>query len=111
MPEINSAWVALIAALLGGSGLKIIEYWLNRSRVKDDTAMQMRKELREELAGLKEELRLAETALDEWKQKYYDLYDKLIQTRGELDSALRMIKEGQSRATEALDKTPPPPVQ
>lgn len=111
MPEVNSAWVALIAALLGGSGLKIIEYLLNRSKVRDDTATQIRKELREELTGLKEELRAAETALDEWKQKYYDLYDKLIQTRGELDSALRTIKEGQAQAAQALDNNPPPPVE
>jgi hypothetical protein len=67
----------------------------------------MRKELREEVTQLREELRETETALDEWKQKYYDLYDKLIQMKGELDSATRMLKAG----TGTLDKLPGPPVE
>lgn len=79
MPDlggISQAWLALIGALLGGSGLKVIEHWLNKSKVKDDSATSFRKELREEVTSLREELRKAEKELDEWRDKYYALVDE-----------------------------------
>lgn len=79
MPDlggISEAWLALIGALLGGSGLKVIEHWLNKSKVKDDAATSFRKELREEVTLLREELRKAETELDLWRDKYYSLMDE-----------------------------------
>jgi predicted nuclease with TOPRIM domain len=79
MPEISASWLALIGALLGGSGLKVIEYWLNKSKVKDDSATSFRKELREEVTSLREELRKAEAELDAWRDKYYKLMDEYSQ--------------------------------
>lgn len=65
--------LALVAAVFGGVGLKIIESVLNRSKVKNDMETQMRAELREDVFGLKEELDKIEAALDVWKKKYYAL--------------------------------------
>ncbi len=92
MPEINSAWLALIGALLGGSGLKVVEYWLTRSRAKEDSATAMRNELREEVRGLREELRLAEDELDKWRGKYYELMEQLMKVKGDLAEALRRVQ-------------------
>jgi lysophospholipase L1-like esterase len=78
MPDINQAWLALIGALLGGSGLKVIEHWLNRSKTKDDTATDFRNELRTDIKDLREELRKAEEELDKWRVKYYALMDEFI---------------------------------
>lgn len=89
MPEISQAWLALIAALLGGSGLKLIEHWLNRSKVRDDAAAEMRTELREEIKGLREELRSVEDELDKWRGKYYELMDEFMKAKGELAEAVR----------------------
>jgi len=89
MPEISQAWLALLGALLGGSGLKFIEYWLSRSKVKDDAAAQMRTELREEIKGLREELRTVEDELDKWRGKYYELMDEFMKAKGDLAEALR----------------------
>lgn len=89
MPEISQAWLALIGAVLGGSGLKIIEYWLSRSKVKEDSATQMRVELREEIKELREELRTVEDELDKWRGKYYELMDEFMKAKGDLAEALR----------------------
>lgn len=89
MPDINQAWLALLGALLGGSGLKIVEYWLNRSKVKEDAASQMRTELRNDIKGLREELRAVEDELDKWRGKYYELMDEFMKAKGDLAVALR----------------------
>lgn len=78
MPDINQGWLAIIGALLGGSGLKVIEYWLNRSKTKDDTATDFRNELRTDIKDLRDELRKAEEELDKWRVKYYALMDEFI---------------------------------
>lgn len=64
---------ALIAAIFGGVGLKIVESALNRSKVKNDLQAQMRLELRTDVVSLKEQLDKIEEALDAWKKKYYAL--------------------------------------
>ncbi|AZU97233.1 hypothetical protein SEA_EMMA1919_184 [Streptomyces phage Emma1919] len=93
MPEINQAWLALLGALLGGSGLKFIEHWLNRSKVKEDAAAQMRTELRDEIKILREELRTVEDELDKWRGKYYELMDEFMKAKGDLAEALRKAQE------------------
>lgn len=89
MPEISQAWLALLGALLGGSGLKFVEHWLSRSKIKEDAATQMRTELREEIKGLREELRTVEDELDKWRGKYYELMDEFMKAKGDLAEALR----------------------
>ncbi|UUG69477.1 hypothetical protein SEA_SHAM_172 [Streptomyces phage Sham] len=89
MPEISQAWLALLGALLGGSGLKFVEYWLSRSKVREDAAAQMRTELRDEIKGLREELRTVEDELDKWRGKYYELMDEFMKAKGDLAEALR----------------------
>ena len=64
---------ALIAAIFGGVGLKIVESALNRSKVKNDLQAQMRLELRTDVVSLKEELDRIEISLDQWKKKYFNL--------------------------------------
>lgn len=93
MPDINQAWLALLGALLGGSGLKIVEYWLNRSKIKEDAASQMRTELRNDIKGLREELRVVEDELDKWRGKYYELMDEFMRAKADLAAALHEAKK------------------
>lgn len=65
--------LALVAALFGGVGLKIVESLVNRSKVKNDLQAQMRSELRKDVMSLKDELEDIENSLDQWKKKYYSL--------------------------------------
>lgn len=69
---------ALAGTLFGGAGLEITRRWLTRSKDKDDTATELRKELREELANLKDELNKAENELDTWKERYWKLKEESI---------------------------------
>lgn len=91
MPEISQAWLALIGALLGGSGLKFIEHWLGRSKTKDDTATSMRTELREDLKATRLELDKAEEEVDEWRGKYYLVVEAYQNLRTDLNQALNEI--------------------
>lgn len=105
MPEISQAWLALIGAILGGSGLKLLEHYLSRPRIKDDTAMAFRNELREEMKRLKEDVRSAvrerDNARDDeegWRDKYYALIEQAAHDRMERDAALAKIQEAADRA-------------
>lgn len=93
MPEITTAWIALIGTVLGGVGLKFVEHWLSRSKVRDDTAAQLRNELRTEIQGLKKELNNVESDLDKWRGKYYELMDNFIKVKSELESAVRALQQ------------------
>jgi len=93
LPNISEGWLALIGALLGGSGLKIVEAWLNRSKIKEDSATELRNELRTEVRGLRDELRTVEDELDKWRGKYYELLDEFIKAKGDLAEALRKAQD------------------
>lgn len=69
----SEALIALMAALFGGAGLKIIEKVLGRNKERVDIATQLRDELRTEIGALKEELRHIDENLDQWKRRYYSL--------------------------------------
>lgn len=96
MPELTPTWIALFGTLMGGVGLKVVEHWLSRSKVRDDAAMQIRSELRTEIQSLKQELNNAEADLDKWRGKYYELMDQFIRVKGELETALRQLQNNQS---------------
>lgn len=95
MPEITTAWIALIGTMLGGVGLKFVEHWLSRSKIRDDTATQLRNELRTEIQSLKQELNNVEADLDKWRGKYYELMDNFIKVKSELESAMRQLQNNQ----------------
>ena len=103
MPEINQAWLALIGALLGGSGLKFIEHWLNRSKVTDDSAAQFRQELRDEVKNLREELRKTEEELEKWRGQYYTLMEQFLEIKNELDIALRVARINVEKVAEEVE--------
>lgn len=90
----NPAILALIGTIFGGVGLKVIEHWLSKAKTRDDTATQIRNELRTELARVKEDMTkreqyasAAEAEADGWRAKYYEQAEKLIQIKLDLASA------------------------
>lgn len=101
MPEVSQAWLALIGAILGGSGLKFIEHYLSRPKIKDDSATAFRNELREEVKNLREELRKTENELDDWRTKYYALVDDYSKAKRDRDTALQKIQIAADEAVSA----------
>lgn len=78
---LDPAWIALIATLCGGLGLKITEHWLGKNKVKVDDAARIRDELRLEITRLREDKKAAEEEVDEWREKYYDILGELSDAR------------------------------
>lgn len=103
MPEISQAWLALIGALLGGSGLKFIEHFLNKGKAKEDSATAMRTELREDLKATREELDKAEQEADEWRGKYYLVVEAYQNLRLDLNQAMNEL----NRAGLSVNIDPP----
>lgn len=93
--------IALIGALFGGAGLKIIGdltgKWVNRGREQFDEATAIRKELREELDKVREELSELKAEVDEWKEKYY----KLLQEYLDLNTKYKLVEAELTELKEA----------
>ena len=90
----ENALIALMAALFGGGGVKIIDYFLNRGKIKADEAAQIRKELREEAELRRSEVRRLEKELDEWKHEYYRVLEEFNTMRAEFDALKIMAERG-----------------
>lgn len=94
----TEAIIAAVAALLGGTGLKVLEWVLGRSKQKIDFASQLRDELRVDLATLREELQRVEQRLDHHKKMYYSMLHLLNVAKSYLVTA------GLSEEAETLDE-------
>lgn len=77
------AWIALAGSIFGGLGLKVVEYFVSRSRMKVDAskvevdaATEIREELRSEISNLRKEIDKLEDQLENWKQRYYTLLER-----------------------------------
>ena len=102
----SEALIALIGTIFGGVGLKFLESFINRSKAKDDTATQIRKELRDEIRDMRAELNRLESDVDEWKGKYYTLLEQFIKVKAELEPYLQTIKSQAQFAERRLEEEP-----
>jgi len=86
------ALIGLVGTIFTGAIVKYFDYRLNRIRHDFDERVQIRSDnvedlniLRQELEKRKEEIRILENELDEWKGKYYEILEHLIELRGKLN--------------------------
>lgn len=91
--EFNSTIIAAAAGLFVGGIMKLINKLFDRKKDEFEQHISLRKELREELDSVKEEVHLLQRDLDEWKQKYYQ----------QLEST-NLLKIDMIRLTEELDE-------
>lgn len=80
--------IALLSAAISTIGLKLVERWLNKSKDKDTSQLEMRNELRgdlkerlAEIDKLKVEIENLDKAVDEWRKKYYDVYEAYLKLK------------------------------
>lgn len=94
----SEAWIALLAAIFGGAGLKVIESAMSRSKDRSDIATQIRDELRTEIQGLRDELRIVEDRLDKSRNMYYAILHAFNMAKGYLLKlgAMDAVKELES---------------
>lgn len=98
----SEAWIALLAAALGGVGLKIVESLLGRSKDRVDLATQIRDELRNEIQNLRNELRAVEDRLDNSRSMYYAILHAYNVAKGHL---VRLGEMESVRELEAMTDT------
>lgn len=103
-------WLIPVLTFLGtifaGAGLKWIEGWLKKAKDKDDTATNLRNELRGELTSLKSEIQQTEKELDEWKGKYYLLIEQYLSVRSQLETAKSLLNNAGIKVPEVPALTP-----
>jgi uncharacterized membrane-anchored protein YhcB (DUF1043 family) len=87
--EFSTAIYATIAGLLVGAVIKFFNSIADKGKSELETHLVLRKELREELDTVKEELQRLQVELDEWKQKYYNQ----VEITGELKLAIVKLSD------------------
>jgi hypothetical protein len=87
--ELTSAMYAAIAAIIGGTVVKFFNSISEGGKSVLETHLLLRKELREELDTVKEEIQRLQVELDEWKQKYYNQ----VEITGELKLAILKLSD------------------
>jgi hypothetical protein len=107
--SLDPAWIALIATVCGGVGLKVVEHWLGRNKVKIDDATQIRDELRLEIAALRDENRLLEAEIVKWREEYYALRERQFQLQTALTLALSKMTD-RAQAAEIQARIEPLPL-
>lgn len=85
--------IALIGTVLGGVGLKVVEHLLGRRKLRDDTATQLRGELRTEVESLRNEIQKVELEVDQWREKYYTLLEQFLVMKVKLEKAVTNATE------------------
>jgi predicted nucleic acid-binding Zn-ribbon protein len=109
---LDPAWIALIGTIFGGVGLKVAEHWLGKSKVKVDEAGRIRDELRLEITAQREEIKQLEADVDKWRDEYFNLKEKYLSLKSELDFALLNIRkeavDAEKRAAELTQSSPAP---
>jgi predicted nuclease with TOPRIM domain len=91
----DAAWIALIGTVFGGVGLKVVDHYLSKNKVKIDDAARIRDELRIEINSLRDEVAKLEVERDKWKADYYDLRDKIAELQTQV-TLLKQIKSNSS---------------
>lgn len=87
------ALIGLVGTIFTGAIVKYFDYRLNKIKHDFDERVHIRsasnedlKILKDELGARKEEIRILENELDEWKGKYYEILEHLIELRGKLSA-------------------------
>lgn len=108
MGGLDPAWIALIGTLCGGLGLKLLEHWLGKSKVKVDEAAAIRTELRLEITALRDEVNKLEKEVNDWREKYLDLRDSYSKLQTEYTIALAKINSKIEETQATIDQQPKP---
>lgn len=71
LSQLNSAIIAALSGLLVGAAIRLGNKFFDKKKEQLEEHVTLRKELREELDAVKEEINLLRQQVDEWREKYY----------------------------------------
>ena len=87
----TQVWIALISAVLGGVGLKIIDTFFLSKGKQADIAAEFRDELREEMKAQREEIKYLGKEVDKCKNRCYRLLEIIALHGIEIPDNLREV--------------------
>ena len=101
---VDPAWIALAGTVFGGVGLKVVEHWLGRNKIRLDDAQQIRNELRLEITSQREEIAQLEETANKWREEYFKVLEKHINyqatTSVEIENLKRALAESERKIEE-----------
>ena len=84
--ELFEASAAVIAALFGGIGIKVLEKLMNKKSEAFNEAAKLREELRNELVVVRKEADDWQTDADEWRTKFYTKVEETIHLNQQIET-------------------------
>lgn len=87
--EFSSAIIAALGALIVGVFMKFISKLTDKRKDTLNEHLELRRELREELDAVKQEINTLQKELDEWREKYYHQVEVTTLLQAEL-AAMRL---------------------
>lgn len=115
----TETWIPLISALItagvGGILLRVVGHWIDRKKIKFDQDAVRRQELREENADLRKEsmdwetkyrgdFRDNEAAIEQWKNKYYELRDEYYKFQFETMQKIQSLNAELERCESVINE-------
>jgi chromosome segregation ATPase len=98
--EFTSTIVVTVGALVVGATTKLITARVDRKKDNLSEHLALRKELREELDSVKEEIYRLQRELDDWREKYYQQLEVNTVLQAELASLKFELEEYKSKSDE-----------
>lgn len=89
--DYNSILIAISAAILSGAGTALIGYFKEAKKERIRQYERKQDMLKLEVKDLKIQLYQLEKDLTEWKDKYYDAIQELIEVKAELEETMLKI--------------------
>ena len=87
--KFNSEIIAALGALVFGVLMKVVSNITNKRKDTLNEHLELRRELREELDAVKQELHQLQQEIDEWREKYYHQLEITTVLQAEI-AALRL---------------------
>lgn len=109
LDNMDSTVVATISALVVAATMKFVSKFTDRRKDNLDEHVILRKELREELDTVKEEMHALRTEIDSWRDKYYHQVELTNMLQAEV-AALK-IELADYRSNSGEHHTRPPTVE
>lgn len=81
LSSIPGPWLAFLGTLFGGTGLKVLEHFLGKNKVRVDVATQLRDEMRKDIRELQTRVDELEAETDKWRARAWKAEDELARKR------------------------------
>lgn len=96
----ENSYAAIIAAVFGGVGVRLLDKVLSRRSENFSEASTIRKELRDEVEGLRETMIALREEADSWRSKYWEEIEEGVKRVAEISHLKTTIAELQETVAE-----------